>query len=214
MATRKAPVRLTLRQRVKAWWLRTADRRRKYGPVATVAFIAGYVSYGHIKAIAAERLDPRHNMPGVAYLMPVLIDVAMWIFGSIMLSAKTLVGRIAAGVGFMICGALTFAANYLASDPGVIAHVVSATPAVILVSCVVDIELGKLRPKTAAQIAAAQREREARKAAKRGIAPVKAARPVAAGSGVYPTPPVAVNGRRATSLGDLVSVGPGRHLDI
>lgn len=168
MATRR---KLTRAQKIMAWWKARRARVAALWPIAAMGALAAYVSYGHIMYVTAQNISSAHNLPGVPLIMPIIVDVLMFACARYVKRAPTTAGRLLGAAGFAIGLAASLAANMMASDPGTAQRIVATWPAIALLIVALVFEFGNRRPMSAAQIAKRVIERNARKAARKGIRP-------------------------------------------
>jgi hypothetical protein len=197
MATRTRKPK-TRTEKILAWWDRHRATTLAKWPVVAIGFLAMYVSYGHIVYVTRANIDQAHNMPGVPYLMPLIIDAMIVACARYAKMSPTATGKALAMFGFTTSMAASLAANMLASSPGFWAHAVSTLPAVAILSVTLVAEFAAHKALSPAAIARRHRDRVARRAARRGEYTAAAAPVVTATRGtrstvVTPSPLARVN---------------------
>lgn len=165
MTTRK---KLTKAQRIVAWWNAHRARIAALWPIMVPGLLAAYVSYGHIMVVTASHIDPRHNLPGVPLIMPILVDVLMVASARYVKHAKTCGGRVSGLVGFTVGLLASLAANMLASEPDLVSRIVATWPAITLLIVALTMELSGRKMSSPAEIARRRQLKVERQAARKG----------------------------------------------
>lgn len=97
-------------------------------PAAAVFFAAAWQSFGHTVHVASA-----YGQGDSAWLMPISIDGLMVVASKYVTHAKTKAGKMAAIAVFGLAASTMLAMNYLAAQPGFVAHFVGIVPAAAMI---------------------------------------------------------------------------------
>lgn len=141
-------------QRKLNWWARTGKALRSEtartwshrSPALMVAAVALYVSYWHIREIAAA-----HTHDLIApMILPLSVDGLLIVSARYVTRAKTPLGKVFSMVGFVLGMLATLAGNLLTSDGTAIGYGVATWPAVAVIVTGVILHWGDAKPKAKA----------------------------------------------------------------
>lgn len=145
-APKSFPARLKARRvKVMKWWRspRMVDFRARRGAALVVFFVALFVSYGHIHSVTLTAGESAQ----VAVLMPFLVDALMLIGGQYIDRAKTVVGKLFAGLAFFGGFLMSLAANVLATQPTILGRATGVATAFALVVTAGVLHWGNKKPR-------------------------------------------------------------------
>jgi hypothetical protein len=113
--------------RISRWFKSPAGQKLTHtGPALVVFGVAAYQSYWHTVDVSL-----RAAQDGVtSHIMPLSVDGMMIVAARYITHAQTRLGRVIAGVAFVVGICATVGANLAASGPTMVDHVVSVWPAV------------------------------------------------------------------------------------
>lgn len=140
-ATKSLRARLAARRRKIGKWLRGPACRRltqRTIPIMTIFGVCAFISYGHIHEYTLMGGESER----VAALMPILYDAMMFVSAQYIASARHIVGKLAAFVGFLYGFAMSLVANIAASDNTVTGKVIGTSVAFGLVITAITIHWG------------------------------------------------------------------------
>lgn len=112
-------------------------------PGASVFSVGAYVSYWHIVEVARKNGERGDS----AYLYPVIIDMMIVVSARYLSRARTRIGKVVAGLGFVAGAAATLYCNLLASESTVTGRIIGTMPGLCVIITASVLHWGEMRPK-------------------------------------------------------------------